>query len=71
MEKTLPSPEALKFCEKKEATERMFHEVPTCSLYQQQLTKIKISVIASKAYSYNLWEIVFSIYSFQADPTGG
>lgn len=50
VEKTLLSPVAL-FCEKEEATERMFHVVPTCFLYQQQLTKIKISLTAGKAYS--------------------
>lgn len=69
MEKTLPSPEALKFCEKEEATERMFCEVPTCSLCEQQLTKIEVSLTAGKTYS---WAVVFTfaIYSVQADPTG-
>lgn len=47
----------------------MFHEVPACSLYKQQLTKIKIFLTAGKAYS---WAVVFTfaIYSVQADPTG-
>lgn len=69
VEKTVSSPEVLKFCEKEEATERMFHEVPACSLYKQQLTKIKIFLTAGKAYS---WAVVFTfaIYSVQADPTG-